>query len=276
MTSALCLRPSLRLEIVYEGRTHNAEVTDQPGMDIKFEDVFSDYNIQQRLEILGYGSRDAYLEAKSTIEAKARDMVDHYVTHVFPNGFKAQVVATSREAAVRYKGYIDTALADTVKALEASQTRGISTLSGSGASKTDVVISGGHNDELHIKAYIDPAKHKSTIKSFKLPFDAEEEGVKGDIGIVIVNNMLLTGFDAPVEQVMYLDKIIVAHGLLQAIARVNRVGGYAKDKGLIVDYVGIGHHLKKALDNYDEREQKEVLDVLSFPEEELRRTSRRP
>src|SRR6202521_3030824 len=69
---------------------------------------------------------------------------------------------------------------------------------------------------------------------------------------------------------MYLDKVIVAHSLLQAIARVNRVSGPAKDKGFVVDYVGIGHHLKKALDNYDEREQNEVLDVLSFPEEELR------
>jgi type I restriction enzyme R subunit len=69
---------------------------------------------------------------------------------------------------------------------------------------------------------------------------------------------------------MYLDKIIVAHGLLQAIARVNRVSGPAKDKGFVVDYVGVGHHLKKALDSYDEREQNEVLDVLSFPEEELR------
>ena len=49
--------------------------------------------------------------------------------------------------------------------------------------------------------------------------------------------MLLTGFDAPVEQVMYLDKIVVDHGLLQAIARVNRVSG-AKDKGFVVDYVG--------------------------------------
>ncbi|MFN7341850.1 MAG: UvrB domain 3-containing protein, partial [bacterium] len=46
--------------------------------------------------------------------------------------------------------------------------------------------------------------------------------MSGDVGIVIVNNMLLTGFDSPLEQVMYLDKIIVAHGLLQAIARVNR------------------------------------------------------
>jgi type I restriction enzyme, R subunit len=123
---------------------------------------------------------------------------------------------------------------------------------------------------MHLKPYTDEAKHKNTIKSFKLPIGGEEEGVKGDTGIVIVNNMLLTGFDAPVEQVMYLDKIIVAHGLLQAIARVNRVAGAAKEKGFVVDYVGVGHHLKRALDNYDEREQNEVIDVLSFPEEELR------
>ena len=82
--------------------------------------------------------------------------------------------------------------------------------------------------------------------------------------------MLLTGFDAPVEQVMYLDRVVVAHNLLQAIARVNRVGGESKDKGLVVDYVGIGHHLKKAIDTYDEREQKEIIDALSFPDEELR------
>jgi type I restriction enzyme R subunit len=82
--------------------------------------------------------------------------------------------------------------------------------------------------------------------------------------------MLLTGFDAPVEQVMYLDRVIVAHSLLQAIARVNRVGGAGKDKGFVVDYVGVGHHLKRALESYDEREQKEVEDVLSFPEEEVR------
>jgi type I restriction enzyme, R subunit len=256
------------LEIVYEGRTHNAEVANQTGMDTAFHDVFSDYNLQERLAILGYGSRDAYLEAKTTIEAKAKDMIDHYVTHVFPNGYKAQIVATSREAAVRYKEFVDTALGEAVAALEKSnpQKLDVELLK---RLKTDVVISGSHNDEMHLKPYTDGAKHETTIKSFKLSFGSEEEGVKGDTGIVIVNNMLLTGFDAPVEQVMYLDKIITDHGLLQAIARVNRVSGPAKDRGFVVDYVGVGHHLKKALDNYDEREQNEVLDVLSFPEEEL-------
>lgn len=70
--------------------------------------------------------------------------------------------------------------------------------------------------------------------------------------------MLLTGFDAPVEQVMYLDRVIRGHNLLQAIARVNRVGGEFKKKGIIVDYVGVGHHLKDALDIYDAEEVGEV------------------
>jgi type I restriction enzyme, R subunit len=85
------------LEIVYEGRTHNAEVSDPKGMDVAFADVFSDYNLQERLAILGYGSRDAYLEAQPIIAAKAKDMVAHYLEHIFPNGFNAQVVATSDE-----------------------------------------------------------------------------------------------------------------------------------------------------------------------------------
>ena len=257
------------LEIVYEGRTHNAEVSDKPGMDLAFQDVFSDYNLQERMQILGYGSRDAYLEAKETIKAKAKDMVAHYVEHVFPNGYKAQIVATSREAAVRYKEHVDDALAKRIAELKKSNPMEVDTALLERL-KTDVIISGSHNDSLDLKLYSDSSKHKSTIKSFKLPFDSEDEGVNGDVGIVIVTNMLLTGFDAPVEQVMYLDKIIVAHGLLQAIARVNRVAGASKEKGFVVDYVGVGHHLKKALDTYDEREQQEIRDTLSFPEDELR------
>ncbi len=76
------------------------------------------------------------------------------------------------------------------------------------------------------------------------------------MGILVVNNMLITGFDAPVEQVLYLDRVIADHNLLQAIARVNRVEGDTRDKGFMVDYVGIGHHLKRAIAAYDERELK--------------------
>jgi len=260
------------LEIVYEGRTHNAEVTDQKAMDTEFQDVFSEYKLEERLEILGYGSREAYLEAESTIKAKAKDMVMHYLEHVFPNGFKAQVVACSREAAIRYKKHIDTALVDAIETLEQNNPNHMD-IENLKKLETDVIISSGHNDLPHLKKYGHKSKHETSIKRFKMSFGSkdEDESIDGNMGIVIVNNMLLTGFDAPVEQVMYLDKVIVAHNLLQAIARVNRVEGSSKEKGFVVDYVGIGHHLKKAIDSYDEREQKEVVDCLSFPEEELRK-----
>lgn len=263
------IEDGVTLEIVYEGRTHNAEIPDQNGMDKAFEDVFSEYNLEERLQILGYGTREAYLEADPTIEAKAKDMVEHYLTHVFPNGYKAQVVATSREAAVRYKRHLDATIAAAVAELEQANPRKLD-LARLKAMKTDVVISERHNDLPHLKKYTNSSRHEASIKSFKMSFGTEEEGINGDMGILVVNNMLLTGFDAPVEQVMYLDKVVFAHNLLQAIARVNRVGGESKDKGFVVDYVGIGHHLKKAIDTYDEREQKEIINALSFPEEELR------
>ena len=267
MRESIC--DGVTLEIVYEGRTHNAEIPDQEGMDAAFADAFSDYNLQQRMEILGYGSRDAYLEAEPTIEAKARDMVQHYLTHVFPNGYKAQVVATSREAAVRYKKHLDAALGAAVAELETSNPNGLD-LEQLKKLQTDVVISDRHNDPPYLKVYTDQTMHERSIKSFKKSFGSEDEGVSGDMGILVVNNMLITGFDAPVEQVMYLDRVITDHNLLQAIARVNRVEGDTKDKGFVVDYVGIGHHLRKAIDVYDEREKNEVIDTLSFPEEELR------
>ncbi len=268
-TMRQAIEDGVTLEIVYTGRTHNAEVPDQAGMDSAFEDVFSDRNLQERMQILGYGSRDAYLEALPTIAAKAQDMVAHYLEWIFPNGYKAQIVATSREAAVRYKKHLDQALTQAIARLEKANPHKLP-LDRLKKLRTDVVISGSHNDLPHLKEYSNPTRHETIIKSFKLPFDAEDHGITGEVGIVIVNNMLLTGFDAPVEQVMYLDKVIKAHNLLQAITRVNRVGGADKDKGFVVDYVGIGHHLKRAIDTYDELEQKEVEDTLSFPEEEIR------
>ncbi len=259
------------LEIVYEGFTHNAEVEDKQGMDDKFADVFSDYQLTERLQILGFGSRDAYLDSMSTIMDKAKSMVNHYVEHIFSGGFKAQIVANSRIAAVRYKAAIDTVLKAKIAVLEVDNPMlvDINTLK---LLETAVVISGSHNDELEIKAYTNGDYHKKAIKRFKLPFgktDEEDKTLNGNVGIVIVNNMLLTGFDAPIEQVMYLDRVIVDHNLLQTIARVNRVGPEGKDKGFVVDYVGVGHHLKRALDVYAEKELQEIVECISDDDAEL-------
>lgn len=259
------------LEIVYEGFTHNAEIPDKKGMDKKFEDVFSDYQLTERLQILGFGSRDAYLEAIETIREKARSMVNHYVEQIFSGGFKAQIVANSREAAVRYKVAIEEALKEKIAALLVDNPMQIN-IDVLKQLETAVVISGSHNDAPHIKAFTNGEYHRKSIKRFKLPFgktDEEDNTINGNVGIIIVNNMLLTGFDAPIEQVMYLDRIIVEHNLLQTIARVNRIGPEGKNKGFIVDYVGVGHHLKRALDTYAEKELQEIIDCISNDDAEL-------
>ena len=72
------------------------------------------------------------------------------------------------------------------------------------------------------------------------------------VAFLIVKSMLLTGFDAPVEQVLYLDRSIKEAELLQAIARVNRTAS-GKNVGYVVDYYGVGEHLKQALAAYSER-----------------------
>ena len=259
------------LEIVYEGFTHNAEIPEKKGMDKKFEDVFSDYQLTERLQILGFGSRDAYLEAIETIRDKAKNMVTHYVEQIFTGGFKAQIVANSREAAVRYKVAIEDALKQKIAELEINNPMKVN-IERLKQLEVAVVISGSHNDALHIKAFTNGDYHKKSIKRFKLPFDKTDEedtALNGNVGIIIVNNMLLTGFDAPIEQVMYLDRVIIEHNLLQTIARVNRIGPEGKNKGFIVDYVGVGHHLKRALDTYAEKELQEILGCISNDEAEL-------
>lgn len=260
------------LEIVYQGFTNNAEVEDGKGMDKRFEDVFSDYNLTERLQILGFGSRDAYLDAIETITAKAKSMVNHYVDQIYPNYFKAQIVANSRESCVRYKVAIDAALKEKIAQLVIDNPMNVD-LELLKELETAVVISGSHNDLPHIKAFTNKQYHKRAIKRFKLPFresDEEEKNVNGNVGIIIVQNMLLTGFDAPVEQVLYMDRMMQDHNLLQTIARVNRIGPEGKDQGFVVDYIGIGQHLKRAIDTYDEKEKQEILGCISDDEAELK------
>lgn len=218
------------LRIVYEGRAHKADIKE--GMIV---DIYEGLDVDEEsgeLKGLNAEIKKAYLESEKTIETKAKDMIEHYLTHIYPNGYKAQIVASSQKAAVRYKKIIDKILEE----------KGVDF-------KAEIVISGVNDDE-EVRAYA--KKDIDTItKSFKLKFGEEEDDVKGDIGILIVNNMLLTGFDAKIEQVMYLDRVLKAHNLLQAIARVNRVYDEAKNVGFVIDYIGIGNHLKEALDFYD-------------------------
>jgi type I restriction enzyme R subunit len=257
------------LEIVYEGRTHSSDIPDSEGMDKKFQDVFKAYNPLEKTEILAYGAKRAYMEATDTIKDKAADMIKHYLQFIFPNGFKAQVVACSREAAVRYKTYLDIAIKDQITELEKTNPFAVN-LERLKKLETSVVISGTGNDAKDMKAFTDPTYHDKSIKRFKLPFNKEKDGLNGDVGIIVVNNMLLTGFDAPIEQVLYLDRVIVAHTLLQAIARVNRVSGESKDVGFVVDYVGVGDNLTKALKDYSDKEKTDITNSLKKNDDELK------
>src|SRR5664280_1611026 len=252
------------VEIIYEGRTHSADVTDREAMNKRFEDVFAAATEEKRKQILGRYTWKAYLEAEETIRGKAEDMLKHYLSQIYPNEFKAQVVAVSREAAIRYKkafdallandawinGFISTLKEQTQIAIDREQLKKL---------RVEVVISGSLNDHPEMKLYTDEQRHDDIITSFKLPFGrTAEDGTTGDVGIIIVQSMLLTGFDAPVEQVMYLDDLIREHNLLQAIARVNRVDKN-KFAGFIVDYVGVTKHLRGALANFEDKDLEEVM-----------------
>lgn len=112
-----------------------------------------------------------------------------------------------------------------------------------------IIFSGNLNDEPHLKEHFTTkAEQDAIISRFKKPID------KDKLCFLIVKDMLLTGFDAPIEQVMYLDRPLKEHNLLQAIARVNRTCGDKKKCGYIVDYFGISNFLEEALLIFDKEE----------------------
>ena len=104
-----------------------------------------------------------------------------------------------------------------------------------------MIISGDHNDKQRIAKWTNPADHKAAVENFKKPISEHP------LSILIVKDMLLTGFDAPICQVMYLDRKLTDHTLLQAIARVNRTKA-SKFSGYIVDYFGLTDYLAEALE----------------------------
>jgi len=213
------VRDGATVQIIYEGRESNTKVTGD-SLDKLFDFYFADKSEDEKESIKRkYGTEIAVLEAPKRIEMICVDILSHYREHIQPNGFKAQIVTASRRAAIIYKQILDKL----------------------GAPESAVVVSGLHNDEPFFHPYTDPAKHKQIIQRFKKPMS--EDG----LSFLIVKDMLITGFDAPVEQVMYLDRKLTDHNLLQAIARVNRVR-IGKHRGYIVDYYGLSDYLAEALE----------------------------
>ncbi|MEM8610802.1 MAG: HsdR family type I site-specific deoxyribonuclease [Cyanobacteria bacterium P01_H01_bin.105] len=260
------------LQILYEGRTSDDALKDKHGFEARFENLFRDRSDEELLAIKKkYGATGDLLEAEQRIAAIAQDLVKHYLEHIFPNGFKAQVVCHSKLAAMRYQKAIHQALAETVARLEAQPVADTELIRRVRFLKAAVVISGSGTNE---PAYVSEARKQSrawnAADNFCRPFDfdAPDKPHTG-IAFLVVCDMLLTGFDAPIEQVMYLDKKIKEHTLLQAIARTNRVK-QGKQRGYIVDYIGLTENLTEALTLYAAtHEQQELAQGLKSIDSEM-------
>lgn len=248
------------LQILYEGRTADTAIHDKRGFDTKFEDLFKERSEKEIIAIKKkYGTTGDILEAENRIAAISRDLVDHYIDNILPDGFKAQIVCHSKIAALRYQKSIREALAERITLENLKPKPDEELIKRIAFLKAVVVVSADPTNELAaITASRKEAREWNATENFcKLfDFEAPEKQLTG-IAFLIVCDMLLTGFDAPVEQVMYIDKKLREHNLLQAIARVNRVSTN-KHRGFIVDYIGLANHLTQALAIYAAEDAKDI------------------
>jgi len=226
------------LRVKYEGRIPKLFVEGGDSIDEIFERVFSHLTTEQRAELKSkYANKSDIAEAPHRIREICKDLLKHYTTHILPNGYKGMIVATSREAAVAYK-----------KELEKL-----------GAPPTKIIMT-SEPDET--------GKDGTSWKEYYLPSEEREREAErfkdpnNPIKLLIVVDMLLVGYDVPVVQVMYLDKGLKEHTLLQAMARVNRLYDDTKTYGLLIDYIGISKNLQKALEIFEKDDIQGAYDTL--------------
>jgi len=184
---------------------------DKDAIDEAYGKITGDLSEQDRDDLAKRAAKMAVLiKAPDRVQAICRHIADHYVEKVEPNGFKAQVVTFDRECCVLYKKAIDDLLGIDAAAIV------MSTPGGKGDAFAEWKLSKDDEEKL-LDRYRDPVD---------------------PLKILVVTSKLLTGFDAPILQAMYLDKPVKDHNLLQAICRTNRPYP-TKTHGLIVDYLGI-------------------------------------
>ena len=162
------------------------------------------------------------LKSPERVEAVCADIAQHFQEKVAPNGFGAQVVTFDRESCVLYKQALDQHLPPEV---------------------SDIVMSVNSGEDQYAAYRRDRDAEEKLLDRFRNPNDP--------LKILIVTSKLLTGFDAPILQTMYLDRPLRDHTLLQAICRTNRPYGQEKTHGLIVDYLGIFDDVAQAI-QFDE------------------------
>lgn len=258
------------LQILYEGKTADTAIYDKHGFDTKFENLFKDRTDNEVAVIRKkYGATGDILEAEKRIKDIADDLVNHYIQKVLPSGFKAQVVCSSKQAVLHYQTYIRKALDQWAKdeLAKPQEERDMALLKQVEFIDAMVIISSdGTNEKAAFVTARKESSNNNAVENFKKKFDYEKP--ETGIAFLIVCDMLLTGFDAPIEQVMYIDKKLDEHNLLQAIARVNRTY-QGKTVGYVVDYIGLTENLKSSLTLYAGEDQQDILDTFKSVESEV-------
>ena len=260
------VRDGATVRIYYEGKTVHTALADSDGFERKFEDLCRPLSAQEVNALKQkYGTIGDILEAEQRINAIAEDLVTHYIAKILPEGFKAQVVATSKLAAVRYQRAIERALAQRLEVERNRPDLDEALIERIAFLKARTVISAdGTNESALITLVRKQAQRDDAVMNFKKAFDPEKP-LTG-IAFLVVCDRLLTGFDAPIEQVMYIDKKVRHHNLLQTIARVNRTA-QGKDGGYIVDYIGLTNHLTEAFQIYAEEAQEAAASLVNIEDE---------
>ncbi|WP_417430954.1 type I restriction endonuclease subunit R [Kiloniella sp.] len=249
--------------IYYTGRKTDWHI-DEAKIDILFDNWFADLPEDKLEELKSRGvSLSDLVKHPKRIELIAYDIWTHFKAYARPDGYKAQIVCFDREAIILYKRALDKVIAEDL---------GDASLA---ASMSACVFSANQEDNK-------PSEDKRVqdirkgLVLYYLDRAAETDvkalfGKKGEQPeFLIVCDKLLTGFDAPIESVMYLDKPLKEHTLLQAIARTNRVADPQKKSGLIVDYIGVSKNLDDALSSYRSEDVQNAMRDLDDLRSELR------
>jgi len=225
-----------------------------------FEEITKDLDEEEKRKVSqAIKSWKVFMKKDERIREIAEDIAKDFREKLEPNGFKAQIVAIDKETCVKYYNeFINRKLFD--------------------PSEIAIVYSPSSYEDKNYEMLkihdISDGELKTRLKKFRKRITPEEISNGNNLKILIVCHMLLTGFDAQIEQTMYLDSPIKDHNLLQAIARTNRPyedekTQVRKEFGRIVDYVGIFKNLNEAL-NYDPNDIGDIPDVDSlaktFPE----------
>ena len=230
--------------IYYESRLAKLELdeTERPKIDPDFEEATEGEEVERKEKLkTKWAQLEAVVGSDKRIKLVAKDIVDHFERRLEAMDGKAMVVCMSRRICMD--------LHDQIMKLRprwygADDDKGL----------FKVIMTGNASEG---PRYAEHARNKvrreALAKRFRLPAEASAQAGDADdpLRMVLVRDMWLTGFDAPSLHTMYVDKPMRGHGLMQAIARVNRV---FRDKpgGLVVDYLGLAHELKQALATYTE------------------------